>query len=63
MPIIEGSENFGGHIFHTKELHDRKEDMAVAKNIVVLGGSKSAADAVHLNASRGRHVDWVIRGE
>lgn len=63
MPIIEGSEDFVGHIFHTKELHGRKEDMAAAKNVVVLGGSKSAADAVHMNASGGRHVDWVIRCE
>jgi cation diffusion facilitator CzcD-associated flavoprotein CzcO len=37
--------------------------MSAAKRIVVLGGSKSAADAVYVNALEGRHVDWVVRGK
>jgi cation diffusion facilitator CzcD-associated flavoprotein CzcO len=32
-----------------------------AKNVVVLGGSKAAADTVYLNASKGKHVDWIVR--
>lgn len=64
MPHIVGSEKFGGQILHTKELSKQKvkDEMSTAKNIVVLGGSKSAVDTVYMNAVRGRHVDWVIRG-
>lgn len=63
MPLIKGSEIFGDHIFHFKDIPNRTDDIDTAKNIVVLGGSKSAADAVYMNASKGRHVDWVIRGK
>jgi cation diffusion facilitator CzcD-associated flavoprotein CzcO len=63
MPSIAGSETFGGHIFHFKELPKRKEEMNDAKNVVVLGGSKAAADTVYLNASKGKHVDWIVRSE
>ena len=63
MPTIKGSEEFGGSVFHFKDLPQRAKEMSEANNIVVLGGSKSAADAVYYNATRGKHVDWVIRGE
>jgi cation diffusion facilitator CzcD-associated flavoprotein CzcO len=63
MPSIAGSEEFGGQIFHSKELQNHMDEMIVAKNVVVLGGSKSAADAAYVNAARGKHVDWVIRGK
>ena len=62
MPEIRGAADFGGHIFHFKDFQNRKEEMEVAHNIAVLGGSKSAADAIYLNASKGKHVDWIIRG-
>ena len=62
MPSIPGSDEFGVSILHSKELPDRLEDMNTAKNVVILGGSKSAADAAYMNVIRGRHVDWVIRG-
>jgi hypothetical protein len=63
IPILEGSEEFQGEIFHSKDLSLKVQVEAIdkAQNIVVLGGAKSAADAVYLNASKGRHVDWVIR--
>jgi cation diffusion facilitator CzcD-associated flavoprotein CzcO len=63
MPLIKGSEIFRGHIFHFKDVPNRTDDIGTAKNIVVLGGSKSAADAVYMNACNGRHVDWAIRGK
>ena len=62
LPQIHGDADFRGHIFHFKEFQDRKREMEVAHNIAVLGGSKSAADVVYLNASKGKHVDWIIRG-
>ncbi|KFY24197.1 hypothetical protein V491_02247, partial [Pseudogymnoascus sp. VKM F-3775] len=61
MPHIKGSEEFGGSVFHFKDLPQRGKELSEAKNIVVLGGSKSAADAVYYNATRGKRVDWVIR--
>ncbi len=62
MPEIRGSADFSGHMFHFKEFQDRKKEMEAAHNIAVLGGSKSAADAIYFNASKGKHVDWIIRG-
>jgi cation diffusion facilitator CzcD-associated flavoprotein CzcO len=63
IPSIKGSDVFGGHIFHSKEFPIRTHDMRAAKHIAVLGGSQSAGDAVYLNATKGRHVDWIIRGK
>lgn len=63
IPIIKGNDEFGGHAFHFKDLSLRGEDLNKADNVVVFGGSKSAIDAVYYNASKGTHVDWVIRGK
>jgi cation diffusion facilitator CzcD-associated flavoprotein CzcO len=63
MPQIAGSEEFEGPIFHFKDFQHHKDDMKASKNILVLGGSKSAVDAAYLNASECRHVDWIIRGK
>lgn len=62
MPSIKGSENFGGKILHTKDMAKAGELFAESEHVVVLGGSKSAYDAVYINASRGKNVEWVIRG-
>ncbi|KFY77048.1 hypothetical protein V499_03453 [Pseudogymnoascus sp. VKM F-103] len=61
IPNIKGSDEFGGHAFHFKDLSKHANDLSEADNVVVFGGSKSAVDAVYHNASKGRHVDWVIR--
>ncbi|CAG8974256.1 hypothetical protein HYALB_00009745 [Hymenoscyphus albidus] len=61
VPSFRGMEGFKGMMFHSKEVPWRRKDMEGAKNVVVVGGSKSAADAVYMNASEGRHVDWIIR--
>ncbi|KAF4629405.1 hypothetical protein G7Y89_g8745 [Cudoniella acicularis] len=61
MPEIKGRDYFKGHVFHSKELPFRGEDMENSENVVVMGGSKSAIDSVYINAIKGRHVDWVIR--
>lgn len=63
IPNIKGNEDFEGRAFHFKDLSLHAKDLGETKNVVVLGGSKSAADAVYHNASKGRHVDWVIRGK
>ncbi|KFY89328.1 hypothetical protein V500_05773 [Pseudogymnoascus sp. VKM F-4518 (FW-2643)] len=61
IPNIKGNDEFGGHAFHFKDLSLHRKDLSEANNVVVLGGSKSATDAVYYNASKGIHVDWVIR--
>ena len=62
MPAIAGSEAFGAPIFHAKSLHEEVPAVSkVAKNVVILGGSKSAYDAAYAFATSGITVDWVIR--
>ncbi|KAL0936809.1 dimethylaniline monooxygenase [Colletotrichum truncatum] len=63
MPDIKGSESFGAPIIHSSDLGPRKELFSSpdVTSIAVLGGSKSAYDAVHLAASTGHKVRWVIR--
>ena len=61
LPNFEGKDNFAGQLFHSRELPFRSEDIAAAKNVVVIGGSKSAADSAFLCYTKGPHVDWVIR--
>jgi len=66
MPSFEGEANFGGKIMHSKELRYSKteaEALGSRERVAVLRGSKSAVDAVYMYASRGVHVDWIIRGE
>jgi hypothetical protein len=52
-----------GSIVKSAELGSHADEMSAAKNIVILGGSKSSNDAGDLNASQGRHVGWLIRGK
>ncbi|WYZ43127.1 hypothetical protein EsH8_VI_000826 [Colletotrichum jinshuiense] len=63
MPEIAGSDDFAAPIIHSSELGPRASlfsspDVAT---VAVLGGSKSAYDAVHLAASTGHKVRWLIR--
>ncbi|KAL2854078.1 hypothetical protein BJX68DRAFT_232778 [Aspergillus pseudodeflectus] len=77
IPTFVGQGSFGAPLFHVKEFayyqdtlfankpaggdqgentrHDR------AAPIAVLGGSKSAWDAVYACASKGHQVNWIIR--
>lgn len=61
---IEWSK-FDGQIMHSKEIgkkHNRLTSKDV-NNVTVVGGNKSAVDAVNLCALAGKEVDWVIRKE
>lgn len=62
LPDFEGQEQFGRPLFHSKEFTRYANTMDEAKSVTVFGGTKSAWDAVYAYASRGVHVDWVIRG-
>ncbi|KDN68582.1 putative cofactor FMO1 FAD enzyme [Colletotrichum sublineola] len=64
MPDLPGSEAFAAPIVHSSDLGPRAADLFASQDIAtvaVLGGCKSAYDAVHLAASTGHKVQWVIR--
>lgn len=62
LPRFEGEEEFGAPLFHSRELSKHADTLERARSVAVLGGAKSAWDAVYAYASRGVRVDWIIRG-
>ena len=64
LPSIAGEENFDAPIVHTAALGRQQgvlfKDSDV-KKVAVLGGGKSAYDAVHMAACEGREVVWLMR--
>jgi cation diffusion facilitator CzcD-associated flavoprotein CzcO len=61
---IPGQEDFGKPIFNHSRLQDLGYQMAYdpdVKSVTVVGASKTGYDAVHLMASHGKKVNWVIR--
>ena len=62
VPKLKGSESFDSPIFHARHLADKAPALLeTAKNVVILGGSKSGYDTAYACASKGVSVDWVIR--
>lgn len=61
IPMIPGEVDFGGLILHSKHLKDQAAEIASCKNIVVLGGNKSAWDVCYDAAQSGGRVHMVIR--
>ncbi|EPQ55201.1 FAD/NAD P-binding domain-containing protein [Gloeophyllum trabeum ATCC 11539] len=62
LPDFPGASEFDPPLLHCKDLSEREEDLIKAStNVVVLGGTKYAWDAVYAFASAGVRVDWVIR--
>lgn len=62
VPKFKGSEEFGRPLFHSVEFWQHRETLQTLERVTVLGGTKSAWDAVYAYATKGVHVDWVIRG-
>lgn len=62
LPKFDGEETFGSPIFHSKHFPKYADTLDTAKSVTILGGSKSAWDAVYAYASKGVQVNWVIRG-
>lgn len=54
IPYIKGQELFEGPILHSRHLKARADDLAAARNVVVIGGNKSAWDVCYGVASSGR---------
>jgi len=63
LPRIEGQDDFGMPIFHSKDFTKYADTLDSAKKVTVFGGTKSAWDVVYAYASKGVKVDWVIRGK
>ncbi|KAK4251315.1 hypothetical protein C7999DRAFT_28045 [Corynascus novoguineensis] len=61
FPHIEGQEQFGVPVFHSKDFAKHADTLESAKKVTVFGGTKSAWDVVYTYASKGVKVDWVIR--
>jgi hypothetical protein len=72
IPTLIGEKSFNAPLFHVKEFAHYQdallgkpsantEDDDDRAPIAVLGGSKSAWDAVYACASQGHRVNWIIR--
>ena len=61
IPIFPRQEEFTTPILHSKQLKSQADDLASRKNVVVLGGNKSAWDACYSAAKSGSQVHMVIR--
>ncbi|KAI5801658.1 hypothetical protein DFH27DRAFT_611005 [Peziza echinospora] len=62
IPKFPNQEGFTSPIIHCGDLLGKAEDLFdKATNVAVFGGTKSAWDAAYSFATRGIHVDWIIR--
>lgn len=63
-PQLTGAEDFGGPIMHSAEIGMQGSaltDNPSVNTVAVIGGGKSAYDAVHLAGKEGKKVEWIIR--
>lgn len=63
MPTFKGEDSFEAPLFHSKDFLQHKDTIKTAKKVTILGGTKSAWDAVYAYASEDVEVDWIIRGK
>ncbi|KAI1369079.1 FAD/NAD(P)-binding domain-containing protein [Xylaria arbuscula] len=61
MPLIPGSSDFLGPLFHAKDLHKRSHDLRGCQEVIVIGGNKSAWDVCYSVATAGARAHMVIR--
>lgn len=61
LPYFNGQDSFGKPIFHGKDFPKHADTIDTAQSVTVFGGTKTGWDAVYAYASKGVHVDWVIR--
>ena len=63
-PQLDGSQEYGAPIMHSADIGTRGSAVTEDANVevvAVLGGGKSAYDAVHLAGKAGKRVEWIIR--
>lgn len=61
MPHIQGQEQYGRPVFHSRDFQKYRSTVDTAKRVTVFGGTKSGWDAVYAYATHGVKVDWIIR--
>ncbi|KAJ4396776.1 hypothetical protein N0V93_000998 [Gnomoniopsis smithogilvyi] len=61
LPQFDGGDLFGRPVFHGKDFAKYADTIDTAKKVTIFGGTKSGWDAVYAYATKGVHVDWVIR--
>lgn len=61
MPDLPGQERFTGLLMHAKQLNAKADELAKARNVIVLGGNKSAYDACYHVAQNGGTAHMVLR--
>ncbi|OWP00176.1 hypothetical protein B2J93_5746 [Marssonina coronariae] len=61
LPKFKGHDKFERPLFHSADFLKHRETLDTSKGVAVLGGNKSAWDAVYAYAMQGIHVDWIIR--
>lgn len=64
MPSYPGMSEFNAPIIHSSQVGSNTEKLfgnQSIETVAVLGGGKSAYDAVHFAATTGRKVEWIIR--
>ncbi|KAK3306696.1 uncharacterized protein B0T15DRAFT_150226 [Chaetomium strumarium] len=61
LPHIEGQEEFGVPLFHSRDFVKYADTLDSAKSVTVFGGTKSGWDVAYAYATRGIKVNWVIR--
>ena len=62
--LLLRQKEFKGHICHHKCFGEASKSLLNTpdcKNVVVLGGGKSATDMVYESVKRGKTVNWIIR--
>lgn len=61
VPTYKGAEDFGKPFFHAKDFCRRADELKGAKNVMVVGGAKSAYDVAYAMVESGATVDLIIR--
>ncbi|KAL6249321.1 hypothetical protein RBB50_003174 [Rhinocladiella similis] len=61
VPKLPGMQDFKGQMFHVRDFAGKADTLKKAKNVVVVGGAKSAWDVAYAYAEAGAQVDMVIR--
>ncbi|KAH8169366.1 pyridine nucleotide-disulfide oxidoreductase domain-containing protein [Sarocladium implicatum] len=63
IPDYKGVETLDAPFFHAKDFCARADELTGAKNVVVVGGAKSAYDVAYALAAEGTTVDLVIKDD
>ncbi|KAI1867387.1 uncharacterized protein JN550_007118 [Neoarthrinium moseri] len=61
MPSLPGQHRFQGNMIHSKQLKEGMDVIKQSRNVVVIGGNKSAWDVCYAAAMAGAQVHMVMR--